>query len=103
VHAAGTIFRFVASVPAGPAECLSYHETKERPNAPACQRCGLSVFRKNEIKFYFDDHLFDKVSDAWISEERITVVGERIGTDFKALDIQESTTASAASEETESE
>ncbi len=57
----------------------------------------------NEIKFYFDDHLFDKVSDAWISEERITVVGERIGTDFKALDIQESTPASAASEETESE
>jgi hypothetical protein len=57
----------------------------------------------NEIKFYFDDHLFDKVSDAWISEERITVVGERIGNDFKALDIQESTLAPAASEGTESE
>jgi len=61
------------------------------------------VGQVNEIKFYIDDHLFDKVSDAWISEERITVVGERIGTDFKALDIQESTPASAASEETESE
>jgi hypothetical protein len=61
------------------------------------------VGQVNEIKFYFDDYLFDKVSDAWISEERITVVGERIGSDFKALDIQESTLAPAASEETESE
>jgi hypothetical protein len=56
-----------------------------------------------EIKFFFDDHLFDKVSDAWNSQERVTVVGERIGNDFKALDIQESTLAPAASEGTESE
>ena len=48
VDASGTIFRFVASVPSVPAEYLSYHETGERPNAPACQRCGLSVFRKVE-------------------------------------------------------
>ena len=46
---------------------------------------------QNEIKFIFEDHLFDKVSDAWNSEERITVVGERIGNDYKALDIQEAT------------
>jgi len=56
----------------------------------------------NEIKFFFDDHLFDKVADAWNSQERVTVVGERIGSDFKALDIQESTLAPAASEGTES-
>jgi len=47
----------------------------------------------SEIKFFFDDHLFDKVADAWNSQERVTVVGERIGSDFKALDIQESTLA----------
>ena len=46
-----------------------------------------------QIKFFFDDHLFDKVADAWNSQERVTVVGERIGSDFKALDIQESTLA----------
>lgn len=57
----------------------------------------------SEIKFFFDDHLFDKVSDAWISEEPITVVGERIGNDFKALDIQEATHAPRASENVESE
>ena len=51
-----------------------------------------------EIKFSFDDHLFDKVADAWNSQERITVVGERIGADFKALDIQESTLAAPPSE-----
>ena len=56
----------------------------------------------SEIKFFFDDHLFDKVADAWNSQERVTVVGERIGSDFKALDIQESTLAPAASEGTES-
>ena len=42
----------------------------------------------SEITFYFDDHLFDKVADAWNSQDRIIVVGERIGSDFKALDIQ---------------
>ena len=41
----GIIFRFVAAIPAGPEEFLSYFETGERPNAHACQRCGLSVFR----------------------------------------------------------
>ena len=43
----------------------------------------------SEIKFSFDDHLFDKVSDTWNSQERVAVVGERTGNDFKALDIQE--------------
>ena len=56
----------------------------------------------SEIKFSFDDHLFDKVADAWNSQERVTVVGERIGNDFKALDIQESTLAASASEITNS-
>src|SRR5208337_3381360 len=42
---AGFGLRRVSFFPFCP-EFLSYHETKERPNAPACQRCGLSVFRK---------------------------------------------------------
>ena len=46
------------------------------------------IGRVPEIQFKFDDHLFDEVSDAWNSQERITVVGERIGTMFKALDIE---------------
>jgi hypothetical protein len=56
----------------------------------------------NEIKFFFDDHLYDKVSDAWNSEERITVIGERVGNDYKVLDIQE-VTSSPAIEEGDSE
>jgi hypothetical protein len=47
-EASGTIYRFVAENPTNPEEFRSYHETGERPNAPACQRCGLSVFRKVE-------------------------------------------------------
>jgi hypothetical protein len=55
----------------------------------------------SEIKFSFDDHLFDRVSEAWNSQERVTVVGERIGNDFKALDIQESTLVPPLSQDTE--
>jgi hypothetical protein len=43
--ASGMVFRFVATIPVDPGEFRSYHETGERPNAPPCQRCGLSVFR----------------------------------------------------------
>ena len=52
---------------------------------------GLEVpelSKLNEIRFTFDDHLFDEVSDAWNSQDRITVVGEKIGSDFKALAIE---------------
>jgi hypothetical protein len=44
-NTSGTVYRFVATVPSVPEEFRSYHETGERPNAPPCQRCGLSVFR----------------------------------------------------------
>jgi hypothetical protein len=47
-----------------------------------------------EISFAFDDHLFDAVSDAWNSQERVFVVGERIGTDCKALNIRAATDSS---------
>jgi hypothetical protein len=46
--AKGTVYRFVAEMPLKSSDFVSYHETQERPNAPACQRCGLSVFRKVE-------------------------------------------------------
>lgn len=45
-EATGTIYRFVSSNPGGPRDFQSYHETGERLNAPPCQRCGLSVFRR---------------------------------------------------------
>src|SRR5438445_171704 len=48
VDASGTIYRFVEKNPIDPVEFQSYHERDERPNAPACERCGLSVFRKVE-------------------------------------------------------
>ena len=41
-----------------------------------------------EVRFEFEDHLFDAVSDAWNSQERVFVVAERIGAAFKALDLQ---------------
>jgi len=42
----------------------------------------------SEVRFGFEDRLFDAVSDAWNSQERVFVVGERIGAAYKALDIQ---------------
>ena len=47
-----------------------------------------------EVSFAFDDHLFDAVSDAWNSQERVFVVGERIGADCKALNIRAATDSS---------
>ncbi len=47
-----------------------------------------------EVTFAFDDHLFDAVSDAWNSQERVFVVGERIGADCKALNIRAATDSS---------
>jgi hypothetical protein len=47
-EASGTVYRFVGTNPPRPEEFQSYHETGELPNAPPCQRCGLSVFRKVE-------------------------------------------------------
>lgn len=45
----------------------------------------------NEISFSFDDRLFDAVSDAWNSQDLVVVVGERVGTEFRAIDIQVAT------------
>jgi hypothetical protein len=48
-----------------------------------------------EVPFGFDDQLFDAVSDAWNSQERVFVVAERIGADCKALNIRPATDESA--------
>jgi hypothetical protein len=48
-----------------------------------------------EIRFAFEDHLFDAVLDAFNSQERVVVVGERIGTSHKALDLRYADDASA--------
>ncbi len=50
---------------------------------------GMALAKANEIEFHFDEYLYDKVSDAWISEQKIAVVGERTGDVYRALDIQE--------------
>ncbi len=42
----------------------------------------------SEVRFGFEDRLLDAVSDAWNSQERVFVIGERIGAAYKALDIQ---------------
>ena len=39
---------------------LTYHETGEVPNGPACERCGLSVFRKIEELRRMLRHLWNK-------------------------------------------
>ncbi len=51
-----------------------------------------------EIKFRFADHLFDKVSEAWNSQEPIAVVGERIGEEFWALDIRDAVGVASVAE-----
>jgi hypothetical protein len=59
--ATGTIYRFVRSAnPIQPDEFKSYHETGEVPNGPACERCGLSVFRKIEELRRMLRHLWNK-------------------------------------------
>jgi hypothetical protein len=59
--AAGTIYRFVRShSPVLLDEFRSYHETGEVPNGPACERCGLSVFRKIEELRKMLRHLWNK-------------------------------------------
>ena len=42
-----------------------------------------------EIRFWFEDHFYDDVMDAFTTLERVVVVGERIGSAYQALDIQE--------------
>jgi hypothetical protein len=41
-----------------------------------------------ELRFSFGDHLFDIVMEAFNSQERVVVVGERVGTFHKALDVR---------------
>jgi hypothetical protein len=43
-----------------------------------------------ELRFRFEDHFFDVVFDAFTSQERMAVVGERAETTYQALDVQES-------------
>jgi hypothetical protein len=47
-----------------------------------------AVDQLSEIRFRFDDHLFDAVMEAFNSSDRMLVVGERIGAIYKALDVQ---------------
>jgi len=46
VDAAGEVFRAVKHEPPGDEDFASHHETGKLPKAPACLRCGLSVFRE---------------------------------------------------------
>jgi hypothetical protein len=43
--AAGEVFRVVKNDPASDGDLATHRETGKLPNAPACLRCGLSVFR----------------------------------------------------------
>lgn len=42
--AGGRVFRIVRANPCCEADFASHHETGKMPTAPACQRCGLSVY-----------------------------------------------------------
>jgi hypothetical protein len=53
----------------------------EPPDLPAV---GLAM----EIQFRFEDRLYDTVMDAFNSLERMIVVGERIDSFYRALDVQ---------------
>ena len=44
--AAGAVFRIVKSEPPTVKDLETDHETGKLPKAPACLRCGLSVFRE---------------------------------------------------------
>lgn len=44
--AAGTVFRIVKNDPPLVVDFATHHETGRLKNAPACLRCGLSVFRE---------------------------------------------------------
>ena len=46
--ASGQVFRLVKTNPATAADFMSHHERGILPMAPACLRCGLSVFRLRE-------------------------------------------------------
>jgi hypothetical protein len=46
VDAAGEVFRIVRHEPPNDADFASHDETGKLPKAPACLRCGLSVFRE---------------------------------------------------------
>ena len=43
--AGGEVYRLVKSNPPAASDFLTHHELGKMPNAPACLRCGLSVFR----------------------------------------------------------
>lgn len=47
---------------------------------------GMSAMA--EIAFRFEDRLSDAVSDAWNSQDRIFVVGERVDAEYRALSIE---------------
>lgn len=42
----------------------------------------------SEIVLEFDDRLFDAVSDAWNSQDRVSVVGERVDGKYRAIDVE---------------
>ena len=53
----------------------------------------------SEIAFWYEDHLSDNVVDAFNTLERVVVVGERIGSTYQALSVQEEADVSAGETE----
>jgi hypothetical protein len=47
-EAAGMVYRLAHGNPMLASDVQTHHETGKLPNAPACPRCGLSVFRTKE-------------------------------------------------------
>ncbi len=69
IDAAGEVFRVVKHNPPQADDFLSHQETGRLPLAPACLRCGLSVFRQSDDA----DHLrrlFPKIG-RWIAVGRL--------------------------------
>ena len=54
-----------------------------------------------EIRFRFEDHLYDAVMDAFNSLEHMVVVGEHVDAFCQALDVQVAADATAGGTETE--
>lgn len=65
------------------------------PDVPGLGQVG-------DIRFHFDDHLYDEVMDAFNSLERVVVVGELVDSFYQALDVQPSADSPVGSPDAES-
>lgn len=66
VDAHGDVFRIVDNDPPGPVDLASHFETGKLRKAPACLRCGLSVFR--EIRDAIHQRLLLPKLGRWIAK-----------------------------------